>query len=457
MRLPVYPVYKDSGVEWLRDLPAHWKVRSLKHVVSTPITDGPHETPVFLDVGIPFVSAEAVASGEINFSKIRAHISLEDQRRYSAKYVPKRHDIYMVKSGATTGVTAIVETDIEFNIWSPLAAIRCDREIANPYFVLNFLRSRNFQEAVTLNWSFGTQQNIGMGVLGNLSVALPPLEEQLAIATFLRRETFKIDGLISEQEKLITLLAEKHQATISRAVTKGLNPNAPMKDSGVEWLGSVPKHWDVSPIKYVARVGNGSTPNRDEAKYWSEGSYPWLNSSVVNQDKVTQAEQFVTELALRECHLPVVVPPAVLVGITGQGRTRGMAATLLFEATINQHVVYIKPRSDRLNVHFLRRVFDMAYQYLRSESDSAGSTKGAITCDQILRLTVPFPGIDEQAMIVSFLDDETARLDALTNEASRGIALLQERRSALISAAVTGKIDVRQVAQQEQATIQKAA
>lgn len=457
MSLPTYPKYKSSGMECLGSVPEHWRVRSLKHIVSTPITDGPHETPVFSDVGVPFVSAEAVAGGQIDFSKIRAHISFEDHRRYSAKYAPKRHDIYMVKSGATTGVTAIVDTDIEFNIWSPLAAIRCDHEIAHPLYILNFLRSRNFQEAVTLNWSFGTQQNIGMGVLGNLSVVLPPLEEQFAIATFLRFETAKIDALIAEQEKLITLLTEKRQATISHAVTKGLNPEAPMKDSGVEWMGEVPEHWAVSPVKYVARVGNGSTPNRDEPKYWSEGSYPWLNSSVVNQDKVTEADQFVTEQALKECHLPRVVPPAVLVGITGQGRTRGMAATLLFEATINQHVVYIKPRSDSLNVDFLRRVFDMVYHFLRSESDSAGSTKGAITCDQILRLNIPFPGIDDQAMIVSFLDDETARLDALANEASRGIALLQERRSALISAAVTGKIDIRQAVQLEQATTKVAA
>jgi len=110
---------KDSGVEWLGEVPAHWEVLAIKHIVSIPITDGPHETPEFFDEGVPFISAEAVSSGFIDFNKIRAHISEEDNRRFSKKYSPRKFDIYMVKSGATTGVTAIVETDCQFNIWSP--------------------------------------------------------------------------------------------------------------------------------------------------------------------------------------------------------------------------------------------------------------------------------------------------------------------------------------------------
>src|SRR5690606_18508425 len=161
-------------------------------------------------------------------------------------------------------------------------------------------------------------------------------------------------ALIAEQEKLITLLAEKRQATISHAVTRGLDPDAPMKDSGVAWLGEVPTHWDTCPLKYVSSLGNGSTPNRSNPNYCTEeGGFPWLNSSVVNQDEVSEAKRFVTELALRECHLPIIAPPAVLVGITGQGKTRGMAAPLMFEATVNQHLAYIKPQLERLGLPYL--------------------------------------------------------------------------------------------------------
>lgn len=214
---PNVPI-KESGVAWLGEVPMHWNVQSLKHIVSTPITDGPHETPNFPDYGVPFISAEAVSGGFIDFDKKRGYISAEDHKRYSIKYQPQMHDIYMVKSGATTGVTAIVETEKEFNIWSPLAAIRCDKKKADPYFVLAALRSRNFQEGVALNWSFGTQQNIGMGVLGDLPIALPPLSEQKEIAAFLTLEIPKLNALGSEAERAIALLKERRSALIAAAV-----------------------------------------------------------------------------------------------------------------------------------------------------------------------------------------------------------------------------------------------
>ncbi|WP_208091868.1 hypothetical protein [Cronobacter turicensis] len=141
---------KDSGVEWLGEVPEHWDVCAIKHIVSTPITDGPHETPSFIDDGIPFISAEAISSGVIDFDKKRACISIRDHKRFSKKYSPQFNDIYMVKSGATTGITAIVETYDDFNIWSPLAVIRCN-DYSNPYFVINFMRSKPFQTAIELN------------------------------------------------------------------------------------------------------------------------------------------------------------------------------------------------------------------------------------------------------------------------------------------------------------------
>ena len=209
---------KDSGVAWLGEVPAHWRVSSIKHIVSTPVTDGPHETPEFPDEGIPFVSAEAVSSGVLDFEKKRGYISVDDHKRYSLKYRPRRGDIYMVKSGATTGVTAIVETDEDFNIWSPLAVIRCN-ESCDPYFVLNFMRSKNFLEAVTLNWSFGTQQNIGMGVIENLAIPVPPIADQRRIAAALSGVTKLLDALTKQAEDAMRLLKERRSALISAAVT----------------------------------------------------------------------------------------------------------------------------------------------------------------------------------------------------------------------------------------------
>lgn len=209
---------KDSGVEWLGEVPEHWKVLAIKKIVSTPITDGPHETPNFIDEGISFISAEAISSGVIDFSKQRACISIKDHIRFSEKYKPHLYDIYMVKSGATTGVSAIVETINDFNIWSPLAALRCS-EIAFPYFVLYFLRSQQFLTAIELNWSFGTQQNIGMGVIGNIYISCPPIKEAIIISDHIRQKCSKIESLITLATHQISLIQERRTALISAAVT----------------------------------------------------------------------------------------------------------------------------------------------------------------------------------------------------------------------------------------------
>lgn len=209
---------KETGIKWLDKVPKHWKIVPFKRIVSSPITDGPHETPQFYDEGIPFVSAEAVSTGRIDFLKIRGCISEEDHLKYSLKYSPRMHDIYLIKSGATTGMTAIVEERIDFNIWSALAAIRCGKE-ANPYFVLHFMRSKNFQDAISLNWSFGTQPNIGLGVIENLPCTIPPMHEQMTIVDYLKCETDKLDALTAEAVQVINLLQERCKALIYEAVT----------------------------------------------------------------------------------------------------------------------------------------------------------------------------------------------------------------------------------------------
>lgn len=250
---------KPSFIDWLGDIPAHWDTAALKHIVATPITDGPHETPAFYDEGVPFVSAEAISSGKIDFTKIRAHISVEDHERYSKKYHPKRNDIFMVKSGATTGVTAIVDTDCEFNIWSPLAVIRCG-EKALPAFVLHYMRSINFLEAITLNWSFGTQQNIGMGVIENLHLALPPIDEQAAIAKKLDNQFVHFEELIAKSQKAIDLLQERRTALISAAVTGKIDIRGMVDDSAV-----IPANDNSRRAEIFAEIVN--TLARDERRH----------------------------------------------------------------------------------------------------------------------------------------------------------------------------------------------
>ena len=278
--------------------------------------------------------------------------------------------------------------------------------------------------------------------LKSLTVPNPPLPQQRAVADYLDRETIRLDALVAAKEHARTLLEERRRALVTSAVTRGLDPDASLRDSDILWLGEIPVHWEIWKLGHVASIGNGSTPSRSNAAYWTEGTIPWLNSSVVNQYEATKADQFVTDLALRECHLPLVRSGSVLVAITGQGKTRGRAVVLSFDATINQHLAYISPDHARLNPWFLRWTLLSAYEYLRSISDAAGGTKGALTCEDIANVRVPVPPIDEQCAIVAHITNKTSKLDRLRIATENTTALLRERRTALVSAAVTGLIDV---------------
>jgi type I restriction enzyme S subunit len=210
---------KDSGVEWLGQVPEHWQTSCTKYLLEIPITDGPHETPQFVDEGIPFISAEAIHKGKINFDKKRGYIKPELNDIYSKKYSPKLEDIYMVKSGATTGKVAMVETEEKFNIWSPLAVFRCNKIKILPKFLLAVFNSNHFYDALVLNWSYGTQQNIGMGVLSNIEIPCPPINEQQEIIQHIDNELKVFKNLENKANHAIQLMQERRTALISSVVT----------------------------------------------------------------------------------------------------------------------------------------------------------------------------------------------------------------------------------------------
>lgn len=213
---------KESGIEWLGAVPAHWEIVALKHLVSRPIIDGPHESPVKRNEGIPFVSAESVSQGSLDFDKKWGYISPEDHAEYSKRYKPKRGDILLVKLGATTGTPAIVDTDRDFNIWVPLAAIRLKAEI-EPRFILHVLKSDNLKIAYELNWTFGTQQTLGLRTISNLRIPIPPKEERQSIVKHLDSIIPLLESLMAEAQCAIGLLAERRAALISAAVTGKIN------------------------------------------------------------------------------------------------------------------------------------------------------------------------------------------------------------------------------------------
>lgn len=212
---------KDSNCKFLGKIPSTWEVCKTLYVLSMPITDGPHTTPQLYDDGIPFVSAEAVSCGNgyIDFSHIRGYISDSFYNECCKKYIPQRDDIYMIKSGATTGKVAIVNTDVKFTIWSPLAVFRVNKKKVLPYFLYYSLQSSYYQLQVQDKWSFGTQQNIGMRMLEKLILCYPSIKEQAKIVAFIKKNVDNFDSAISNCQRQITLLQERKQIIINEVVT----------------------------------------------------------------------------------------------------------------------------------------------------------------------------------------------------------------------------------------------
>jgi len=443
-----YLAYKTSEVEWLGEIPAHWEVLPIKFALALPITDGPHETPTLYDEGIPFISAEAIKNDRIDFERKRGYISQEEHLRFSKKYKPQYGDVYMVKSGATTGNVARVTTKEEFSIWSPLAALRPDRSLATTDFIFYAMKSNTFTHSVTLSWSFGTQQNIGMGVISNIRIALPPLPEQEAIARFLDNKTAQIDGLIAKKEALLARLADKRTALISQAVTKGLDPRVPMRDSGVEWLGEIPSHWVTNRLKWsVTQCKNGvwgDEPDGENDLVCLRVADFDRQSFTVGTDKLTM--RGITPKDRRD---RLLSKGDLLLEKSGGGEQQLVGTVVYFDhefEAVTSNFVARMPPVETVNGRFLSYVHAHLYSghvNYRSIKQTTGIQN--LDSQQYLNEVIAYPPLYEQEAIAHFLDKQTEMYYHQTAKIQAAIGKLKEYRTALITGAVTGKIDVRGV------------
>lgn len=213
--------FKDSKVSWIGDIPEKWNVMRVLKTLRMPITDGPHVTPELQDSGIPFVSAEAVSTGNgrINFENFWGYISIDFYNECCRKYKPEVNDVYMIKSGATTGKVAILDKEIVFNIWSPLAVFRANDKVIHPYFLFYSLQANFFQMQVQLGWTYGTQQNIGMRTLEHLKICVPPLDEQNEIVCYLNLKCSDIDIAISHKKNQLEIMKTYKSSLIYEYVT----------------------------------------------------------------------------------------------------------------------------------------------------------------------------------------------------------------------------------------------
>lgn len=409
MSFPRYENYKDSRIEWLGEVPEHWEVCALKRIAmlksgDTINSDSIEEIgdfPVFGGNGLRGYTTSSTHEGI--YALIGRQGALCGNINYAqGKFWASEHAVVV----------------------SPLNSVET-------YWLGELLRAMNLNQYSTS----AAQPGLSVEIICNLLVPLPPLDEQSSIATFLGRETAKIDALIVEQQRLIELLKEKRQSVISHAVTKGLNPNAPMKDSGIEWLGEVPEHWNKMVAK---RVTNVFVPQRNKPELNDEGDGVfWATMEDMKKDEINQTGFWVSEKATKDAGSRILSKGAVIASCVGNF---GVASINVVDVIINQQLQAYIPKPV-LKAEYLRYFLDVAKVYF--ERVGTAATLTYVNQQGFENLPLVLPPLLEQENIISYLSFEASKFEKLINEAKTAITLLQERRTALISAAVTGKIDVR--------------
>jgi type I restriction enzyme S subunit len=416
MSFPRYPAYKPSGVEWLGEVPEHWSLAPLKKLLD--IQNGSDYKVVEAEDGYPVIGS----GGPFAFAS---------QYHYDGE------SVLLGRKGTIDRPLYIRERfwAVDTMYWSKI------RDGAHGKFAFYTSQCIPFQYYSTNT----ALPSMTKSLLGSHIIAFPCETEQGAIATFLDRETAKIDALIAEQQRLIELLQEKRQAVISHAVTKGLHPDAPMKDSGVEWLGEVPEHWTVMPLRLAARIESGHTPSRSHEEYWIEKDcvYPWFTLGDVWQirdgkaEYVFETQEKVSQVGLDNSAARMLPANTVILSRTASVGFSGILGVPM--ATTQDFVNWVcGPKIAPEFLLFVFRAMSKEFERLKY-----GSTHNTIYMPDIFSFRVALPSLIEQGEIVSSVRESLRRLDGSLDDLLSSKELLQERRSALISAAVTGQIDVR--------------
>lgn len=416
MSLPAYPEYRRSGIDWIPDVPAHWDVCHLKRIASLR-------------------SGESITAEMIEPEGLYPVYGGNGLRGYTDDFTHEGRFALVGRQGALCGNVNYAEG----KFWASEHAV-----VATPLASTQTAWLGELLRAMDLNQYSVSAAQPGLSVeaISNLRVPVPPRDEQVSIAMFLARETAKIDALIAEQEKLLALLAEKRQATISHAVTRGLDPNAPMKDSGIPWLGEVPAHWETVRLRHLARLN----PSKTEVEEDGDPDVSFLPMEAIGEDGSIRVDQERPLSQLQNGYSYFRNGDVVVAKITpcfenGKGalisdlpRGYGFGTT---ELIVVRSVGCLRPA-------FLSLVLSSSLFRKLAEGAMYGAGGQKRVPDEFVReFTVCVPPVEEQDAIWEEVAKQTALLRSLELQSISAIALLRERRSALIAAAVTGQIDVR--------------
>ncbi len=449
MKYKKYPSYKDSGVEWLGEIPSDWNESRLKFI---GYTYGGLSGKAGKDFGdeenlkskrfIPFTN---IANNTFIKSDNLGYVIVDEKEEQNRV---KANDLFFLMSSENyddLGKASLLEEDLKDTYLNSFCkGFRLTNKLINPKF-LNYLLSGNiYRKLLSIQGNGFTRINLRLEKLNELKLLLPNLREQQQIANFLDKATAKIDTLIEKQTKQIELLKEKRQAVISHAVTKGINPNVPMKDSGVEWFGEIPENWNFTRLKYCTlkiKAGPfGSSLRKDI--YTKQGIRVYGQEQVI-PNNFNIGDYYISYEYFNEMRQYEIQTGDILISCVG---TYGKIA--LFPKDAEKGIINPRLILMRMNKFVYPPFIEW---FLKSNSilfqmslNTRGGTMDIVNISILSELAVSLPKYEEQQQIANYLDDKTSKIDTLIEKSKKSIELLKEKRTALISACVTGKIDIRE-------------
>jgi len=434
-----YPKYKDSGIEWLVEIPAHWEIKKLKYLLKDKLKYGANESAVYDNREYP----RYIRITDFGFDgKLKKDTFKSLPLDIAEEYLLSIGDILFARSGATVGKT------FQFKGYEGIACFAGylikaspNKDVIISDFLYLFTKSNIYERWKESIFNQATIQNIGADKYAYLDIPLPKLDEQTTIANYLDRKTAEIDELIAQKERLLELYEEEKTAIINQAVTKGINPDVKMKDSGIEWLGEIPEHWFSSKLKYIVQVKDGT---HDTPSYIipSDNSFPLITSKDLQKGLIDFTEcKHISKKDYKNINRrsnveenDIIMPMIGTVGGAVVIETRRQFSI--------KNVALFKASDSEVNPYYLKYLIDSILVKNQFSLQSRGGVQDFVSLTILKNIRIFNISIDEQKAIIQHIETETARINTKSQKTKKLIELLKEYRTALISEVVTGKIDV---------------
>ena len=421
---------KNSGIEWIGEIPDSWKVVQLASL----FVEHKQKNVCMQCNNLLSLSYGNIKRKDINTADGLLPESFENYNIVdNGDIILRLTDLQNDQRSLRTGLC--LERGI---VTSAYVTLRKKNPNLNSAFMHYYLHSFDVRKGF-YGMGSGVRQGLSFDGIRKLEILVPPQKTQEAIVSYLSQKLTEVDKLIEVQQAQIEKLKEYKQSVITEAVTKGLNPTAPMKDSGVEWIGKIPEGWMTPKIKYFSSIESGGTPDRTHFEYWN-GTINWFKTGELHNDEIFSSEEKITEKAIAETAAKIFPENTILVAMYGQGKTRGMTALLKKESATNQACAGIQLIKDGFVVEYMWWTLMGAYNSLRERASGSGQPNLSVSL--ISEFEIPMPSIEEQEKIIVYLKDKCAKIDKLIALKQSKIEKLQEYKKSLIYEYVTGKKEI---------------